>query len=203
MADTFWGKFMRSTKLCGLFFSWLCFSDTDCLDTQTLNHMELHANTKNANVLGHVQTWCPCQDSVPWHWKECCSYTVVPKTMYIFPFNSLRCCNLVTTATSNHREMCKKRGTDEILCKQAPGYGAWILPSKRVPVPGYRAHVFVRAPLKCYVHICTRAQAPNPGPSLDRTLTNIFTLGVVVQSRKPSGSYSIIMHDCPRFWWES
>ena len=156
---------------------------------------------KNANVLGHIPTWCPCQDSVPWHWKECCSYTVVPKTTYIFPFNLLRCCQLVTTATSNHRETCKKHGTDEILCKQVPvsGYGAWILTLERVHVSGYRAHVFVRAPLKCYVHICTHAQAPNPGPSLDRTLTNIFTLGVVVQSQQASGSYSIIMHDAPDY----
>ena len=61
--------------------------------------------------------------------------------------------------------MGKKHGTDEILCRQVPVpvYGAWILPSERVPVPRYCAQVFVRAPLRCYVHIGVCVQAPNRG----------------------------------------
>ena len=68
--------------------------------------------------------------------------------------------------------MSKKHGTDEILYRQAPvpGYGAWILPSERVPVPGYRAQVFVRASLKRYLHIGVHAQAPNPGTKSGRGL---------------------------------
>ena len=46
--------------------------------------------------------------------------------------------------------MGKKHGTDGILCRQ-------------VPIPGYRARVFVWVPLKCYIHIGARAKASNPG----------------------------------------
>ena len=77
----------------------------------------------------------------------------------------------------NHRNF-KSQGNmgksmaDEILCKQVPvpEYGAWILSSERVPVPGYRAQVFVLSPLKCYVHIGARAQAPNPSTKSGRGL---------------------------------
>ena len=73
--------------------------------------------------------------------------------------------------------MSKKHGTDEMLCRQVPvpGYGAWILPSERVPVPGtYRAQVFMQAPLKCYVHIGAHAQAPNPGTKSGCSLWNEY-----------------------------
>ena len=41
---------------------------------------------------------------------------------------------------------------------------------RRVPVPGYRAQVFVRVSLKCYLHIGVHAQAPNPGTKSGRGL---------------------------------
>ena len=49
---------------------------------------------------------------------------------------------------------------------------------ERVPTPGYCAQVFVRAPLKCYVHIGARAQAPNPGTKSGRSLGLGFGLGL-------------------------
>ena len=86
--------------------------------------------------------------------------------------------------------MSKKHGTDEILCRQEPmpGDGAWILPSGE-SIPGYRAQVFVQAPLKCYVHIFVlfcccyvhigaRAQAPNPGTKSGCSLGLGFGLGL-------------------------
>ena len=53
----------------------------------------------------------------------------------------------------------KKHGTDE-MCIQ-------------VPVSGYRAQVFVRAPLKYYVHIGAHAQAPNPSIKSGRGLSRL------------------------------
>ena len=53
--------------------------------------------------------------------------------------------------------MGKKHGTDGILRRQ-------------VPVLGYRAHFFVRAPLRCYVHIGAHAQVLSPGTKSGRGL---------------------------------
>ena len=61
--------------------------------------------------------------------------------------------------------MGKKHGTDGILRRQVP-----VLPSERVPVLGYRAHFFVRAPLRCYVHIGAHAQVLSPGTKSGRGL---------------------------------
>ena len=68
--------------------------------------------------------------------------------------------------------MGKKHGTDGILCRQVPvpGYSARILPSKTVPVPEYRAHVFVWVPLKCYIHIGAHAWRQTRAPSLDMAI---------------------------------
>ena len=76
-------------------------------------------------------------------------------------YNSNRFVDRVTAATLNRRETWVKNMAlmescaDKCPCPVPEYY------QLRVPVPGYRARVFVRAPLKCYVHIGARAQAPN------------------------------------------
>ena len=46
----------------------------------------------------------------------------------------------------------------------------FVKPPRKRPMSGYRAQVFVRVPLKCYVHIGARAQAPNPVTKSERGL---------------------------------
>ena len=188
MADTFWGKFMRSTKLCGLFFFLIVlFRHWLSGHTNSESH-GIACKYKKCKCLGPRPDLVPVPGQCALALKGMLVRHRGAQDHIYFSFQFA-----AVLPFCHHRNfksqgnMGKKHGTDEILCKQVPvsGYGAWILTLERVPVPGYRAHVFVQAPLKCYVHICTRAQAPNPGPSLDGTLTSIFTLGVVVQSPKP------------------
>ena len=59
-----------------------------------------------------------------------------------FHFDLLQCCHLVTATTSNHSETwVKSMALMKSCADKCPWDGAWILPSERVPVPGYHAQV--------------------------------------------------------------
>ena len=71
---------------------------------------------------GRVQTWCPCQDAVPWALKG-----------MLF----------------RHRAWCPKFNFNLLRC------------SIDITLLFHVLKFFVRAQLKCYVHVGARTQAPN------------------------------------------
>ena len=76
-----------------------------------------------------------------------------------FRWPSISCLSSCHRRTSNHRETWVKSMACADKCPCLGTVPEYYL--QRMSIPRYCAQVFVRAPLKCYIHIGAHAQVPN------------------------------------------
>ena len=115
-------------------------------------------------ILGPVKTLCPCQDTVPWHQKKCCSHTVVPRTTFLLY-------TIVLLIVSPPQlQITGKHGTDGILCRQVP-VPRWQVPEyylrRECPYPVLCSSFCTGTTKMLRSHWCP---CPTQKPSLDVAL---------------------------------